>query len=181
MAEFLENRGRNLPPLGRVDEAEGDEVGEEDAPVVAEAAQQPFPIQGLAAAPDQVGDVGPVKPLAFLDVSLRPDHLLGGAELDRDAEDLGVGRVREPLLIDLGHAVARAVDDVDELVLAASLGQPVRERNFGAIPGGGERLEDPVAVAPGEEDVQVLRMPFDPRVLRQRDTRRPPGTVLPPR
>ena len=54
-----------------------------------------------------------------------------GHELHRHAEHFFVDRVREPLVVDFGDAVAGAEDHVDELVAVMRLGQPVAERDLG--------------------------------------------------
>lgn len=76
-------------------------------------------------------------------------------------EDLPLEGVLEPPVIYLGDAVARAEDHVDELLSVECLPKPVRKHQGGSAPGQGEDLQDPVAVAPAHEDVQIPGMAFD--------------------
>src|SRR6266436_8847555 len=70
----------------------------------------------------------------------------------------------EPLVVDGGHAVAGAEDDVDEVVAAPRLAEPVRKRQLRLAPRRGQRRQHPFDVARVHEDVEVLRVPRDPRV-----------------
>ena len=72
------------------------------------------------------------------------------------------------ILVDGRDAVARAEDDVDEVGAALRLAEPVRERDLGLAPGAREHGEHFVDVARTHEDVEVLGMPLDPRVARER-------------
>lgn len=84
--QLVHDPGWDRVALSGIDESEHHEVGEEDAPIPAEPAEQAVPIEAPAALADDVSDVGSIEPLALHDVSLRPDDLLGGAESHRDAE-----------------------------------------------------------------------------------------------
>ena len=106
-------------------------MAQQHAPAPAEPPQQAAPVQLAPARQDQVGDVRAVVALALHDEGLGPDHLLGRAEPDRDAEDFARRGVREPQVVHGGHAVARAEDEVDEAVPRIRLAQPVRERELG--------------------------------------------------
>src|SRR5258708_25650366 len=70
----------------------------------------------------------------------------------------------EPLVVDGGHAVAGAEDDVDEVVAAPRLAEPVRKRQLRLVPRRGQRRQHPLDVARVDEDVEVLRVARDPRV-----------------
>ena len=76
-------------------------------------------------------------------------------------------RVREPEVVDDGHAVARAEDEIDEAISRIRLAQPVRERELGREAGLSEHGERRLAVLLPEEDVQVLRVPDDAGVRRE--------------
>src|SRR5260370_5802026 len=70
----------------------------------------------------------------------------------------------EPLVFDSGHAVAGAEDDVDEVVAAPRLAEPVRKRQLRLAPRRGQRRQHPIDIARVHEDVEVLRVARDPRV-----------------
>src|SRR5205085_9831949 len=70
----------------------------------------------------------------------------------------------EPSVIDWGDGVAGTVDEVDEVLAAAGLGEPVRVGDFGFEAGGRESSQGPVAVARPQEDVEVLGIAGDARV-----------------
>jgi len=82
-----------------------------------------------------VRNIGAVEPLTLLDEGLRPDHLFRGAESHWQIEDLVGGRMREPLVIDSGDAIARAIDHIDEILAAVRFAEPVWERYLGLIAG----------------------------------------------
>ena len=75
--------------------------------------------------------VGAVEPLALHDVRLLPDHLLGRNDQDAHAEDVVLGRAREPLVVDRRHTVPAAPDEVDEQVVLERLAEPVRSGHLG--------------------------------------------------
>src|SRR5205085_12178636 len=93
-----------------------------------------------------------------------PDHLLGGGEPHGPAEDLFLDAVVEPVVVDGGHAVARAEGDVDEVLAAPRLAEPVRKRQLRLAPRRGQRRQHPLDVARVDEDVEVLRVARDARV-----------------
>ena len=114
---------------------------------------------------EQVRDIGAVVPLALHDQRLRPDHFLGRTQLDGRAEYLFVHRVREPLVVHYGDAVARAVDHVDELVPVVRFRQPVGEGDLGLESGAIQHVEHALDVAAADEDVEVLGRPRDAGVV----------------
>jgi hypothetical protein len=72
--------------------------------------------------------------------------------------------VLEPEVVDFGHAVARAEDQVDESVIVVGLAEPVREVALDLVAGRGQRLQRPLEVAHVDEQVEVLGMADDPGV-----------------
>src|SRR5262245_15840 len=147
--------------LTRVDVPEQDEMGHQHAPGVAEARDEPGPVDALGRGAQDVRHVGAVEALALHDERLRPDHLLDRNEPDGAAEDLLRYAVLEPLVVDDGDAVARAEDDVDEVVAAARFAQPVREGQLGLAASGAERLEHAFHVARVDADVEIPRVARD--------------------
>src|SRR5713101_5448939 len=148
---------RNGPSLTGIDEAEQDQVAQEHPPVRPEPVQQPAPIEAPATGSNQVRHVCSVVPLTLHHERLRPDHLLGRAELDRHAEDDGGVAAGEPVVIDLGEAVPRSVDHVDTVALDTRLAQPVRKREVRLEAGRRHPIEESLRVRLAHEDVQVLR------------------------
>ena len=68
----------------------------------------------------------------------------------------------EPAVVDLGDAVAGAEDEVDEVLAAARLAQPVREGQLGAVAGGLEqRSRARSRSSRPEEEVEVLGVAGD--------------------
>jgi hypothetical protein len=76
--------------------------------------------------------------------------------------------VGEPEVVDHGHAVSRAEDEVDEALAGIGLGQPVRERALRGEPGLPEGGERRLALVSAYEDVQILRVADDTGVLGER-------------
>jgi hypothetical protein len=76
--------------------------------------------------------------------------------------------VLEPEIVHPGDPVARAEDDVDEVVPAVALAQPVREgpRDRAAHPL--QLLQGAVEIPGMDEDVEILGVPDDPRVAGER-------------
>ena len=128
--------------LVRIDIREEHEVRQQHAPMLAEARQQARPVDLLLAGADQVQDVGAVEALALHQERLRPDHFLDRHQPHRKAERLVPHRIRKPLVVHFGHAVAAGENQVDEeLALAAAvrLAEPVRKRELGGDAFFGER------------------------------------------
>jgi hypothetical protein len=115
-----------------------------------------------------VRDIGAVEALALLDEGLRPDHFFNWAEAHGNVEDGVSGSVAEPFVVDHGDAVARAVDDVDEVLAAVGLAQPVGEWDFCGVSRFSKRLECSCEVAWSDEDVQVLGVTLDTCVAPER-------------
>lgn len=148
--------------------SEEDEVREQDAPVGAESRHQSEPVQPLARRQQQVSDVAPVEPLAFHDERLGPRDVLRGADLDGKAEQLAVGRVLKPVVVNRRHAVAAAEYEIHEVTLSEHLSEEVRERQFGPVPGAVERPpERGLDVLAPQEQVEVLRAVSGVGVVRQ--------------
>jgi Icc-related predicted phosphoesterase len=111
-----------------------------------------------------VGDVGAVETLALLNQRFGPQHLLDRREFDRPLEDASGGGVLEPVLVDAREAGAGAVDDVDEVLAAVRLAEPVRKRHVGREAGSIEGAKSGVEVGRANEDVEVLGVTLDPGV-----------------
>ena len=141
---------------------------QQHAPSPAEAPEQAAPVKVRSAGEDEVCDVGAVVPLSLHDEGLGPDHLLRRAEADRHAKHGTGHRVREPEVIHDGHAIPRAVDEVDEPVPDIRLGEPVRERELGREPGVAESGARRLTVFAAQEHVQVLRVPDNARIRGER-------------
>src|SRR2546421_689266 len=67
------------------------------------------------------------------------------------------GTTRESRTVDIGEAIARAVDDVDVVACDARFPQPVRERQIRLESGCRERPQQREGVATADEYVEVLR------------------------
>jgi hypothetical protein len=104
--------------------------------------------------------------LAFHDQSFGPDHLLGGNELDVHAEHLFLHGMLEPAVVHHGHAVARAEDQVDEVLAVMRLAQPVRERERGFVARFLKRPGGAAEVVAADEDVEVFGVALDAGVAR---------------
>jgi len=130
--------------------------------------QQPRPVELLGARAHDVGNVGAVVPLALHHERLRPDHLLGRDQADGHVEDPLLHAVLKPQVVDEGHPVTGAEDQVDHLVAAPGLAQPVREAQIGVAAGGAQGLEGRLHVAGMDEQIEVLGVPADARVTLER-------------
>jgi hypothetical protein len=114
-----------------------------------------------------VHDVGAVEPLALHDERLLPDQLLAGNDLHRHAEHLRLHRVVEPAVVDLAHAVAGVEHQVDEVIVLPCLAEPVGEGELGAVARVPQRAHRAIHVRATEEEVEVLRVADDSRVLEE--------------
>src|SRR6266481_615713 len=150
---------RNTGALARVDEAEERQVAEQDPPVGAEARHEPAPVELSVAGADQVGDVRAVVALALHHEGLGPDHLLRRAQSDGHAEHGRADGVVEPVAVDVGKTIARAVDDVDVIARDPRFPQPVRERQIRLETRSRQRPQEYQRVPPADEYVEVLRPP----------------------
>ena len=102
--------------------------------MLAEAREQPRPIDVVLPGANQVQHVGAVEALAFHQKRLGPDHLFDRHQPHRKTERFVPRRMREPVVVDFRDAVAAGEDEVDEkLALAAAerLAEPVRKRELG--------------------------------------------------
>jgi hypothetical protein len=115
-----------------------------------------------------VGDVGTVEALALLDECLRPHHLFDRAQSHRQVEDVVRDGVVEPRVVDPGDAIARAIDHIHEVLAAVRLAQPVRKRNFGLIPGRGQRSQRPFEISRPDEHIKIFGVALDARVSSER-------------
>ena len=147
--------------FARINEPEQHQVAEQHTPVRTKPTQQTLPIQFASTSKQQVRDVGAVEPLALLDERLGPDHLFGRAQPNRHVEDVVRCGVREPLVVDVGNPVARAEDDVDEVLAVVGFAQPVRKRNLRDVAGTLKSLQRAREVRFADEDVQVLGVALD--------------------
>ena len=112
-------------------------------------------------------EVGAVEPLTFHHERLLPEQLLARNDLHRHAEHLRLDGVLEPAIVYRTDAVARAEDKVDEVVVLPRLAQPVWEGQLGAVAGLAERRHRAIHVASAQEEIEVLRVTHDPRVLEE--------------
>src|SRR5262245_22317628 len=126
------------------------------------------PVERLGAGPENVRDVGAVVALPLHHERLLPEQLFDGRYLHRHAEDVGFERVREPFIVDTTDAVARAEYDVDDVVHLTGLREPVRERDFGLIPGLPQRAERGIQIRAPNEEGEVLRLANDAGIGEQR-------------
>src|SRR5262245_63188982 len=76
--------------------------------------------------------------------------------------------MREPGVIDLAHAIARAEDKVNEKLLGKGFGQPVREDELRGIAGSREGVQSAITVRRTNEDIEVFGFRTIPCVNRQR-------------
>src|SRR4029079_1437114 len=70
----------------------------------------------------------------------------------------------EPLVVDDGDSVARVVDDVHIAPGVPYLGEPVRKGALRAIAQRGQPVQHLLQVALAYEEVEILRVPRNPRV-----------------
>ena len=103
----------------------------------------------------------PSKSFPLHDERLRPDDLLGRTEPDRDAQQFRSPRIAEPIVVDLGDAIPRFVDDVHEPFDDPGLGQPVRVTDLGPVSGSLQGREGLIAVPLASEDVHILGVSFN--------------------
>src|SRR5579883_3561645 len=129
----------NPVALGGIDEAEQDQMGEQQMPMRAEAAQQVFPIEYGSASAEQVNDVRSIETLAFHDVGLLPNQLFGGTE--QGADRFQANRVREPVVVHRAKTIPGGEDHVDEIISTEGFTQPMREGHFRTIAGLLQRLQ----------------------------------------
>src|SRR6266496_9821 len=108
-----------------------------------------------------MGDVGAVEALALHDHRLLPDHLLGRDDPGRDAEDRLVDGVAEPVIVNRGETVARAEDDVHEMVAAVRFAKPVRERDLAATAAAFKDSECAMTIRFTDKDVKILGVADD--------------------
>src|SRR5688572_8152860 len=101
-----------------------------------------MPIERLSSGPEQVSDVGPVISLALHDERLGPNRFFSRTESHGVTEHNLRDGMLEPKLIDAGHTVARAENDVDEAVPLANLAQPMRESELGFVSAGRQCGQD---------------------------------------
>src|SRR5262249_30175230 len=148
-------------------ESEEDQMAEQHTPVWAIAYEQARPVEVRPTGPQQMRHIRAIVALALLNKALRPQHLLGGDELDGEAEHFAVHRMREPAVIDTGDAVAGAIDDVDVAAVAVGFGEPKRVGHLGCVAPRRERREDRAAVTWTCEDVEVAGMARDAGVPRE--------------
>jgi hypothetical protein len=74
----------------------------------------------------------------------------------------------EPLVVDVCHAVARAVDHINEVVAAVRLAEPVREWHRRGVTRLLERAQRVLKVGLPDEDVEVFGVALDPRIAPER-------------
>ena len=98
--QLVDQPARDPVALGRVDEAEVQEVHQQHLPILLHVGQQPLPVDPLALAQDQMGDVGAVVAVPVLQQRLGPDHLGRRGQLDRHAVELGRMALLEPVVGD---------------------------------------------------------------------------------
>src|SRR5215510_4970923 len=154
--------------LTGVDEAEERQMAQKHPPVSAEAGHQSVPVELPLTRADQVGYVGSVVAFALHDEGLGPDHLLGWTQPDGHPEHPGGAAMGEPIVVHLGQAIARAIDDIDVVPFQVSLAEPVREGQIRVKARRGQAFEKGKRVPASDEDVQVLRAPDATRVVPKR-------------
>jgi hypothetical protein len=114
-----------------------------------------------------VGDVGAIEALALLDERLRPDHFFDRTQMYRQIEDELARGVLEPTVVDVCHAVTRAIDDVDEVVVAVGFAEPVRERHVGVVASPLQSVQRGLEVSGFDEYVEVLGVALDAGITRE--------------
>jgi hypothetical protein len=114
-----------------------------------------------------VHDVRTVEPLALHDERLLPEQLLARYDLHRHAEHLRLDRVLEPTVVNGAGAVAGAEHEIDEVLVPPRLREPVREGELGSVARRLECLHRAIEVGAAKEEVEVLRVAHDPRVLEE--------------
>ena len=98
------------------------------------------------------------------------DQIISSAGMSRTgtSSTVSVDAVAEPVVVDQRHAVARAVDQVHDVLAAVGLGQPVRERHVRLAAVGGEHRQRALDVARVDEEVEVLGVARDAGVALER-------------
>ena len=134
---------------------------EEDAPVVAEAAEEAVPVERRPACLEQVMMSAPSK-RSLHDVALAHDHLLRRGDEDGHAPEGAVRGVLEPRVVDLAEAVRAGVMKSTKCgptrPSRASAGRACVRLEANLLQGG----EDAIDVATAEKDVEVLGVARDP-------------------
>src|SRR5439155_2422625 len=114
---------------------------------------------------DEMHDVGAIESLALHHKRLLPEKLLDGRDLHRHAEDFRLQRVREPIVVDLAHAVAGAEYEVHVIAGLVCLREPVREGDLRAISAITEPIERAVEISAAQEQIEILRIAHDASIL----------------
>src|ERR1051326_3974213 len=168
LQQRIEHSEGNFRALARIDEREQNEMREQRAPVRTEALDEALPIELLARRANHVRDVRAVEALALHDQSLRPDHLLGRNQLDVHVEHFLSHRELEPSVVDTRDAVARAENQIDEVLAFVGLAEPVRKRQLRVVSRALKRRLRARKIVAADEDVEVFRMALDAGVTRER-------------
>ena len=114
-----------------------------------------------------MGDVCAIEALALLDERLGPDHFLDRTQTHRQIEDVLARGVLEPTVVDVCHAVTRAIDDIDEVIVAVGFAEPVRERHVGLVPSPLQSVQRGLEVSRFDEHVEVLGVALDAGIARE--------------
>src|SRR5690349_8586985 len=154
--------------MGRIDEAEEDEVAEQDAPMTVESLEKPRPIQRRRACAEEMRNIGTVVAFTLHDERLRPDHFFGGQDLYWNPDDHRVMAMLKPRLVDGTDAVPRTENDVDEMAALEGLGQPVWKPEFDLIAAVFQQVHQAVDMAGPDEHVQIFGSPDHAGVRFQR-------------
>jgi hypothetical protein len=112
-----------------------------------------------------VTDVGAAVAIPFHDEGLGPGHLLGRDQTHAQTENLAIAGVLKRLIVDDGDAIAGAEGAVDEVVVAGSFGQPVRNCLLRRAAGGSKGRECIVEKSASKEGFQVFRETVIPGVV----------------
>ena len=154
--------GGDARALRWINIAEENEVAQEDAPVRSETIEHPRPIQTSPVRADEVGDIRTIITFTLHHKGFRPDGFFHRAELNRQAEDLGVDGVCKPNVIDFGYTVAGAENNIDEVFPRVSLGEPAWISHFRSIACRRQNVEDARTLPRSNEKVDILRMAHYP-------------------
>jgi hypothetical protein len=158
LEQFLHHPGGNPGLLGRVDKAKENQVTQEYPPVQTKATEQAWPVQPLPTGAQQVQHVCAVIAFAFHNGTLGPEHFFRRAELHRQAQHVSRHSMRKPCRIDCSNATARTEDDVNAILVAKSLAQPMREGQIGTIPSRMEHLQGAHAGVGMHKEIKILCM-----------------------
>src|SRR4051794_31676 len=129
---------------------------EQYPPIGTESAKQMFPIDFVGAAFNQMSYISAVVSLAFHDERFHPNDLFGSAEFHFLAQQLAIACSIKPGLIYATQTVSGSENQIDHVVAAFRLGQPMWERLFAFITARLKYRERPIQIARLKKQIEIF-------------------------